>query len=283
MECEQIHQRLADSLTLGAEHADDPEVRDHLEHCVACREEAAALERIWAGLDRIPSPSPDSAAMRARFASMLEGYEHGRDGAHASDLAGAPSRARRDRVNAWLARWWPRQPLVQLAAAAALLVLGIAAGRAGRAPAEQPAEDLASLRGELREMRQMLGLSLMQQQSASDRLRGVTWSSRLEEPGREVVSALLDTLLHDPNVNVRLAAIDALARFADEQHVRQGAIDALRTADSPIVQVALIDFVVGVREQSSVETLKRLAADPGLHDTVRTRASQGLTRLGAKS
>jgi HEAT repeat protein len=132
-------------------------------------------------------------------------------------------------------------------------------------------------------MRQMVSLSLMQQQSASDRLKGVTWSSRLEEPGREVVSALLDTLLHDPNVNVRLAAIDALARFADEQRVRQGAIDALQTTSSPMVQVALIDFVVGVREQNSVETLKRMAADPGLNETVRARASQGLDRLGATS
>jgi hypothetical protein len=275
MECEQIRQRLTDLLTLGAGRADDPEVRDHLERCAACREEAAALERVWNGLDRIPSPAPESASMRARFASMLEGYEHGRDGAHAS--------ARWDRVNGWLARWWPRQPLVQLAAAAALLVLGVAAGRAGRAPSAQPAEDLASLRGELREMRQMVSLSLMQQQSASDRLKGVTWSSRLEEPGREVVSALLDTLLHDPNVNVRLAAIDALARFADEQRVRQGAIDALQTTSSPMVQVALIDFVVGVREQNSVETLKRMAADPGLNETVRARASQGLDRLGATS
>jgi hypothetical protein len=275
MGCEQIQQRLTDLLTGGAESVDDPEVREHLERCEACREHAAAFEQLWSGLDRISAPAPDSAAMRARFTSMLEGYEHGRDGAHAS--------ARWDRMNGWLARWWPRQPLVQLAAAAALLVLGVAAGRTGRPAGPQPAEDMASLRSELREMRQMVTLSLMQQQSASDRLKGVTWSSRLEEPGSEVVSALLDTLLHDSNVNVRLAAIDALARFAGEQQVRQGAIDALQSASAPMVQVALIDFVVGVRDQNSIETLKRLAADPGLNETVRVRASQGLDRLGAKS
>ena len=132
-------------------------------------------------------------------------------------------------------------------------------------------------------MRQMVSLSLMQQQSASDRLKGVTWSSTLEQPGGEVVSALLDTLLHDPNVNVRLASIDALARFADQQQVRQGAVDALQSASSPMVQIALIDFVVGVRETRSIETLKKLAADPSLNEMVRMRASQGLDRFGAKS
>jgi hypothetical protein len=221
--------------------------------------------------------------MRARFVSMLEGYEHGRDGANASDLARAQSRARWDRMNGWLSRWWPRQPLVQFAAAAALLVLGVAIGRAGRpVPAPAP-DDIASVRSELREMRQMVTLTLMQQQSASDRLKGVSWSSTLERPGNEVVSALLDTLLHDPNVNVRLASIDALARFADEQQVRQGAVTALQAASSPMVQIALIDFVVGVREPGSIETLKKLAADTSLNEMVRARASQGLSRFGAKS
>ena len=98
-----------------------------------------------------------------------------------------------------------------------------------------------------------------------------------------MVSALLDTLLHDPNVNVRLASIDALARFADQQQVRQGAVDALQSASSPLVQIALIDFVVGAREKGSIDALKKLAADPGLNEAVRVHASQGLDRLGAKS
>ena len=283
MECEQVRQQLADLLISGAWASADPGVREHLEDCAACREEAASLEQVWSGLARIPAAAPNSPAMRARFASMLEGYEHGRDGVHASDLARAKSRARWDRMNDSLSRWWPRQPLVQLAAAAALLVLGVAVGRAGR-PAAAPAPDeIASVRNELREMRQMVTLTLMQQQSASDRLKGVSWSSTLERPGNEVVSALLDTLLHDPAVNVRLASIDALARFADEQQVRQGAVDALQVASSPMVQIALIDFVVGLRETRSIDTLRKLAADPSLNEMVRARASQGLNRFGAKS
>jgi hypothetical protein len=268
MRCEQVQQRLSDLLTGGFEAVDDTEVQTHLETCAACRQEAEALEELWSGLRRIPSAAPDSVAMRARFASMLEGYEHGRDGAVAS------------RMNSWLVGGW-RQPIVQLAAAVVLLALGVTVGRASR-PA-QPADDLASVRSELREMRQMVTLTLMQQQSASDRLKGVSWSSTLEQPGGEVVTALLDTLRHDPNVNVRLAAIDALARFADQQQVRQAATDALQSATSPMVQVALIDFVVGVRDNGSIETLKKLAADPSLNETVRQRATQGLDRLGAKS
>jgi hypothetical protein len=172
---------------------------------------------------------------------------------------------------------------MQLACAAALLVLGLAAGRATGPGAPPPSDEMAALRIELRETRQMVTLALLQQQSASERLRGVSFSGRLEEPGGEVVSALLDALLHDANVNVRLASIDALARFADQQAVRQGALEALQSATSPLVQIALIDFVVGARDKTSVEALKRLAADPALNEAVRSRVDWGLTQLGGRS
>lgn len=273
MRCEQVRERLTDLLT-AEEGADVEAVRQHLAECSGCRAEADALRQVWSALDVVPSPRADSTAMRTRFASMLDGYEEGRDGATA---------ARWDRMNSWLSTLWPRQPLLQLACAAALLVIGLAAGRATRPGATPPSDEMAALRTELRETREMVTLSLLQQQSASDRLRGVGWSGRLEEPGGEVVNALLDTLLHDPNVNVRLASIDALARFADQQAVRQGAIEALQSATSPLVQIALIDFVVGAQEKTSVEALKRLAADPALHDAVRSRVNWGLTQLGGRS
>ena len=271
MRCEQVRERLTDLLT-GEEGADLEAVRRHLAECSGCRAEADALRQVWSALDAVPSPRADSTAMRARFASMLDGYEQGRDGA-----AG-----RWDRMNGWLSTLWPRQPLLQLACAAALLVIGVAAGRTTRPGIPPPTDEMAALRTELRETREMVTLSLLQQQSASDRLRGVSWSGRLEEPGGDVVSALLDTLLHDPNVNVRLASIDALARFADQQAVRQGAIEALQSAASPLVQIALIDFVVGAQEKTSVDVLKRLAADPALNEAVRTRVNWGLSQLAGR-
>ena len=129
-------------------------------------------------------------------------------------------------------------------------------------------------------MRQMVALSLLQQQSASERLKGVSWSNQLDQPGAEVLSALLDTLMHDPNVNVRLASIDALKRFGATQSVRRGVLQALEEQESPLVQIALIDFMVKTNERESVETLRRLAQDPHVNETVRARAAWGLQQLG---
>ena len=62
-------------------------------------------------------------------------------------------------------------------------------------------------------MRQMVALSLMQQQSAGERLRGVSWAYRVESSDTEVLSALLYTVNNDQSVNVRMAAVEALARL----------------------------------------------------------------------
>jgi hypothetical protein len=168
---------------------------------------------------------------------------------------------------------------MQAAAAAALLVVGVGAGRLVSMPPQTDPE-IALLRQELRDTRQMVTLSLLQQQSASERLKGVTWSSQIEQPGGEVVSALIETLRHDQNVNVRLASVDALRRFGGRAAVRGSVVDALSQQESPLVQMALIDFIVETQGPDAVMVLRRLADDMMLDMTVRARARRGLQQVG---
>jgi HEAT repeat protein len=136
------------------------------------------------------------------------------------------------------------------------------------------------MRGELKGMRQLVALSLLQQDSAADRLRGVTWSAGIDRPGGEVVSALLETLQHDANVNVRLAAIDALRGLGGaEPRVRDALVGGLKNDPSPLVQVALIDALVTLRERKSADVLRTIAESPTANEAVRQRARRGLEQL----
>jgi hypothetical protein len=100
------------------------------------------------------------------------------------------------------------------------------------------------LREEVRHTRQLVALSLLQQQSASERLKGVDWSNRMTRPDPQVLSALLHTVNYDQNVNVRLAALDALHQSANNEMVRRGLVESLDRQTSPLVQIALIDLLV---------------------------------------
>jgi len=210
--------------------------------------------------------------MRSRFDALLAEHERRVSGVPRQVHAG-PAGLRQTPV--WRGRFVVQAGL----AAAATLVLGVVLGRQTARPAA-PDPQLAELRQELRDMRQMVTLSLMQQQSASERLKGVSWTGQIDQPGNEVVTALLDTLMHDPNVNVRLASVDALRRFASRDAVRRGAVDALPKQSSPMVQIALVDFLIEESGRESAATLRGLADDPMVDATVRARAQWGLQHVG---
>jgi len=240
--------------------------------------EAHDLDATWRMLGALDAPSPDSERMRARIDAVIEAIE-------SEPRVLQPSR-------------WQSHALQGLAAAAVLVIgIGIgwfSAGRSAgsertrptvtdggtRPAAEDATQQIAAMRSEMHDLREMVSLSLMQQQSATERLKGVSWTGQLDRPSSEVVSALLDTLMHDPNVNVRLATIDALERFASQDEVRRGTIQAVRQQPSPLVQVALIDFMVKTHERESLPVLRQLAMDPQANDAVRARAAWGLQQLG---
>jgi len=246
------------------------------------RDEADALESTWRALGAIDTPAPPSDRMRARLDSVIDTFEDASAFAKASAGTSAVVPLRRRAVRYAL----------QGVAAAAVLVIGIAIGRysggsasrerapGGTRPAEDAEAQITAMRSEVHDLREMVSLSLMQQQSASERIKGVSWTGRIDQPSDQMVASLLDTLMHAPNVNVRLATIDALERSASRDDVRQGTIEAIDRQASPLVQIALIDFMVKTNERDGVPTLRRLAMDPQADRTVRARAQWGLQQLG---
>jgi hypothetical protein len=293
MRCEDTPARLADRLAGTLRNAEWLELEQHAQTCPACLQELQSASDIWQRLGTLKADRADSDAMRRRFEAMLNqeirpshvvlsAVDRGTDTRSRSAQGdGATSRSKSG--PSWVRRRRAFAPLLQGAAAVLLLVAGIQVGRQTMPPStSRPASaDVSELRREVHELRQMMALSLLHQQSASERLRGVSWSSQIEGPGNEVVAALIDTLMRDENVNVRLASIDALKRFAERETVRTAAIRALGTQDSPLVQMALIDFVVETRERGAIDVLQRLSSDSLVNESVRARARAGIEHLEA--
>ena len=274
MHCEEVREQFAAHVANRSGESVHSEITEHLLTCEPCRLETREITSLWTALGAITTPEPGREA-RERFDLMLNAYRHG--------VEQTTSQTFWHGMNTWIGSWWPRQPAMQFGLAGILILLGIAAGaflRPAQSPAVvQPSAEMIALRNELMETRQMVALSLMQQQSASDRLRGVNWSYQLQQPGQEVLSALLDTLMHDSNVNVRLATVDALRQFGNQPIVRRGVIEALNRQESPMVQVALIGLAVDLHEKESIGALRRLSGDQSLDIAVRERAEKGLAEL----
>jgi HEAT repeat protein len=201
---------------------------------------------------------------------MLQAYQAGRS---------AQSNSRwGERFSSWNSLRWLGLPLGRAAWSAALLVVGFISGLY-LANSRSSSQDLAGLESELASMKQMVVLSMLQQQSASARLEGVTWSTRDQQLDPKVLSALLHTLRHDPSVDVRLAALDALSRHSAQPQVRSSVVNALQDQQSPLVQVALIDQLVEWHDREAAPHLEKLRQSPNLNPAVRQRADWAIGKL----
>ncbi len=290
MSCEQLKSSLPEfwdgSLPLEERRA----LEAHFASCEDCRREALELREAWQAMEALPDEEP-SPMLRQRFDAMLEGWQV-RD----LPVRPMPTRVVASQPRARAARWW-QVPVVwssgALAAAAVLLVFGLVGagfllGRnASSADASATAArvEIAELRTELHGMRQMVAISLLHQDSVTERLRGVSWSNQLDSPDAEIVNTLLDTLTHDANVNVRLASIDALRQFAQtvpdaqNRQLRAALVQSITTQSSPLVQISLIDTMVQLRGRDAVTVLRTLADDATANKAVRQRATWGVRQL----
>ena len=137
----------------------------------------------------------------------------------------------------------------------------------------------AGLTREVQDMRQELALSLLDRPSASERIQGVSYTEEVKRPSETTLAALFKAVDTDPNPNVRLAAVDALYLFRDQPGVRESLVKSLAVQSYPLVQVALIDFLVEVREARAADALKQLIAGGDLTPEVKARAEQGLKQI----
>ena len=267
MKCEQIGDLLPDYLQggLGAEQNEIVEL--HLAQCGNCRDEVA----VWKKLGQVPVEEP-STELRMRFEAMLHAYQTGR-----SDRATA-NVERATRSPGWSIWNWLRTPVGGMAWSAALVLIGIFAGN-HFAGARSEANEVAILQNELANMRQLVVLSMLQQQSASERLQGVSWSQGSGKLDPQVTSALLHTLRYDASVDVRLAALNALSKHYAQPQVRSGVLDALQAQQSPLVQVALIDQLVEWRDPEAAKHLRNFEQTPNLNPAVKQRAEWAVSKL----
>ena len=268
MKCEEIRELLPDYFEGSLKAAQDDLVEQHIEECADCREDVA----IWKKLSLLPVEQP-GARSRERFEAMLGAYQTGRN-----DKASAGfEREKRRSVWSWL-----RSPVGAVAWSAALLVIGIFAGNywGSRTTHSNTGQDeIAAMHTELTNMKQLVVLSMLQQQSASERLQAVSYSRREDQLDPQVMSALGHTLRYDGSVDVRLAALDALSRHGAQPQVHKGVVDALQEQQSPLVQVALIDLMVEWRDPDAAQRLRNFVQTPNLNPTVRQRADWALSKL----
>jgi hypothetical protein len=277
MTCSTARDRLTDLLFAPAGRAGDEDLRAHLLACADCREELASLRLTLDALDAAPAPRP-SPRLRLAVQAAIEAARREQRAPALNAPGRRASAPRRGAAVLWFRGLLPF-------AACALVAIGFLAGRHSSAPLQSgtadpaTARELARLNARLDAMSQVVESSLLPRQPANERLQRVLAQASLTQPTTAATAEFLETLALDPSVNVRLNALDALYPRADQPAVRAGVIACLAREPSPLVQVAIIDFLVGARDREAAPEFRKLLADARTDLDVRESARRALDQL----
>lgn len=220
---------------------------------------AAEFEEVksfWHHLD-IVKPVEPSPNMRANFEEMLSEFKH--------DTKPKPT----IKIGNWQ-RW---------AVAASILIVGVLGGIFFQKSVQNPKTDVAALSEEVHELKELMMLTMLENPTATERMKAVSYTQELPKVNDKVLEALFTTLNTDENENVRLVTLDALIELGAYPKVREGLVESLLIQKSPLMQVALADAMVQLQEKKSVKTFKKLLENKQLNSGVKQKLEQSVKQL----
>jgi len=165
----------------------------------------------------------------------------------------------------------------RLAFASVILIAGFMGGYLFNKPSQN--SEVHELTQQVSDLREMMVFSLLEKESASDRLKAVSLTSEMNQVSQKVTDALFKTMNKDENVNVRLAALEALKPYVKESAVREKLVKSIGKQDSPLMQVAMAEFMASILEKKSVKELQKLLENENTPKEVRSKINESIKVL----
>ena len=140
---------------------------------------------------------------------------------------------------------------------------------------------LESLRADVATLNATVALSLMQQRSASDRLKGVDAATAMAVANQDITTALLQRAANDSSRSVRSAAIGALGPQLRDPSVAAEVQRLMLDSKSPLVQLAFVELVMRWGDNKQLKQLVEAAESGRLLPDVQQYVIQKVRRMSA--
>ncbi|MFT6370725.1 MAG: hypothetical protein ACJAWH_001809 [Maribacter sp.] len=239
-------------------------IASHLKECSTCKQELEHLKALFGAFEQEEVLAP-SKRVRENFLVALKTEQTSKV---------APTLENDIKV---LPKKSGVRILLKIAAGIALLFGAFMLGR--NQNERQANQSLSSQEYKLLEIQQTAMISLMGNQSPSKRIQGVNLITKFENPDEEIINALVNRLLLDENMNVRLTAVEALAMFAKSETVKSAFIKVLATEKDPSLQIAIIHNLVRIQAQNTAKPMKYLLEQEDTQPFVKEEINRVLAEI----
>jgi hypothetical protein len=266
MKCEEVESIIVDYIDNALEKEQKEAVEKHLETCERCQDELKEYQEILNTVDSEKMEMPDET-LRINFYHMLHGEMK-------------KLQMERNKPVTEISASLRQLPILKIAAGFALFIAGavISGLIFGKYDSRNDTE-LTALKTEMQNMKEIVMLNMLKEESPSQRIQAVNYTDEFTEPDNKVLDALATTLNKDRNVNVRIAAAYSLARFSTRQEVRDTLVASLSKQTEPIIQVILMNILVEMKETRAVKPMQQIITDDKSLQEVKDVAQKGVSTL----
>ncbi len=221
-QCDEIKIHLPEYIDGKLDKVTSALVSEHLENCESCRKLHAELQSFLKFTDSFPEIEPPDG-MKEEFIKIAELDEK--------------ASVKSFRIPAW-------------AKIAASIIIVLGTFMAGYFSGSKNTE-IENLQSELNSIKQEALLAGLRDYSGPQKIKAVYDIKSTGQASETLVDALVYTMNSDKNVNVRLAAINALSEMMDKnEKIKTELIKSLSVQENPLLQISLIQVLTesGVKE-----------------------------------
>ena len=242
-------------------------VDTHLESCKECQLLLSEYRQLFSSIESHKTEKPGPALME-KFTTMLQTEINI---ITTTDIIQENTQSKVTPLK--------KQPTwLKIAASIILITIGVFAGTQLKKQTAA-ADEITGLKTEVKEMKEALMFSMLNQESASDRIQAVSYADEITNPDNKIIDALLAVMNEDKNVNVRLAALYSVSRYTDQTNVTDSLVASLKRQTEPLMQIALINILTEKKETKAIAPIKELLQDKNTLQPVKEIAAKGLHLL----
>ncbi|MFP4025500.1 MAG: HEAT repeat domain-containing protein [Thiohalospira sp.] len=261
MECKNIQNLMIDFIDRNISGDKKDAIEKHLLECEACRNEHKQMLQMFNDLNIVKDEKPDNH-LKSDFYAMLENEK--------KQLVKIPT------VNLTNKNSQMNWSFIKYAATTIILIgIGFLLGQQMQVRNNNQAE-IAMLRKELYEMQQNLSMASLTHSTASQRLKAVNTISEQLAPDNKMIDVLINALNNDDNINVKMAAANALSKYPENQEVRNELIESLENEEEPALQITLISILTQIQDKKAKKAFQNILQNENTIPVVKQQAEEGL-------
>ncbi len=260
MKCSEVEIKLAEYLDGNLTPSEMLSMENHITACTDCTaalEETKLLFDVFEGISQ-EEPSPK---LKASFLKQLE----------------EEKKLQNDVVAMSVKKEFPWKTAFQIAASVLLLIGGYAMGSFRESVKNNT--EIVELQTKTTELKQGMMLAMLENRSVSKRIQAVNYSEDMMMPDTQVLDALIDRLHYDGSINVRLAAAEALSKYANNENVKKAFIKSLTEEKNPNIQIAVIQFLVDIQDKRALAPMQQLLEHSETPAYVKEQLDAGLKQI----